>query len=274
MTSKRPTILVSGATGNVGRQVVSELLAAGASVRALARQPAGARLPPEVPWFRADLADPLSLAPALEGADALFLLWPFLDVSQAPPVLEAIARRTRRVVYLSAAGMFHGEMERLIQEAGLEWTFLRPTGFAANTLGWAEQIKREGTVRWPYGNARRSLIHERDIATVAARALLEPGHTGKSYLLTGPEALSHVEQAQLIGQAAGREVRYLEISREETRAQLIAAWGNALFVDAALEGWAAMVSRPEPVTGTVQELTGLPARSFAEWAHDHREEFR
>jgi uncharacterized protein YbjT (DUF2867 family) len=274
MTSPRPTILVTGATGNVGRHVVSHLLAAGATVRALTRQPATPQLPADVERFVGDLRDPTSLEAALDRVDALFLLWPFIDVAQAPAVLEAVARRTHRVVYLSAAGMFHAEMERLIQEAGLEWTFLRPTGFAANTLGWAEQIKRDGVVRWPYGGARRSLIHERDIAAVAARALLEPGHAGKSYLLTGPEVVSQLEQVQLIGRATGRELRYLEISRQEARGQLIAAWGNPAFVDAALDGWAQMVSRPEPVTDVVEQVTGAPARSFAEWARDHAEDFR
>jgi uncharacterized protein YbjT (DUF2867 family) len=274
MTSTRPTILVTGATGNVGRHVSSALLAAGAAVRVLTRQRAAPALPESAERFFGDLRDPRSLEPALQGVDGLFLLWPFIDVAQAPGVLEVIARRTRRVVYLSAAGMFHAEMERLIQEAGLDWTFLRPTGFATNTLGWAEQIKRDGVVRWPYGGARRSLIHERDIAAVAARALLEPGHAGKSYLLSGPEALSQVEQLQFIGQATGRDLRYEEISREEARSQLIAAWGNPAFVDAALDGWARMVSQPETVTRTVQDVTGAPARSFAGWARDHVEDFR
>jgi uncharacterized protein YbjT (DUF2867 family) len=161
-------ILVTGASGTVGRQTVSQLLATGAEVRALTRHPDAARLPGDVDVVGGDLADPRSLAPALQGVDAVFLIWPFTTAEGAPAVLDAIERETRRLVYLSSAGgqrpepvgMFHADMERLLAESRLESTFLRPSGFAANTRLWAGQIREDGVVRWPYGAAARSLIHE------------------------------------------------------------------------------------------------------------------
>jgi uncharacterized protein YbjT (DUF2867 family) len=230
-----------------------------------------------------DLAAPATFAAGLGGIEGVFLMWPFFTLDAAPAVLEAVARHAKRIVYLSAASvagdianppaLFHTAMERTIETTGLAWTFLRPTGFATNTLMWAAQIRESGIVRWPYGRAARSLIHEHDIAAVAARSLVEGGHVGARYLLTGPETLTQLEQVRLIGAAIGRPVRYEELSPEVARAQLLTAWGNAGFVDAALAGWARMVVEPEGVTRTVTEVTGTPARSFREWARDHAADF-
>ncbi len=164
-------------------------------------------------------------------------------------------------------------MERLIEKSGLAWTFLRPGGFMSNTLMWADQV-REGVVRWPYGAMARSLIDEADIAAVAVRTLTEDGHTSKKYVLTGPEAITQIEQVRIIGEAIGHPVRWEEISRTDARTQLLAAWGNASFVDGALDAWAAAVAAPEPVTAEVARLTGAPARTFSEWARDHVDAFR
>ncbi|HEY1818444.1 MAG TPA: NAD(P)H-binding protein, partial [Trebonia sp.] len=165
-------ILVTGATGMVGRQVVTQLSERGVPVRAVTRAPASAGLPAGVEVVRGDLTDPASLEPHLAGVDSAFLVWPFTSPEQAaglgPRVVEVLARHVSRVVYLSAqaaAGRpdsFWRVVERLIEESGAQWTFLRPTGFAANTLMWADQIRDQGVVRWPYGAAARSLIHERD----------------------------------------------------------------------------------------------------------------
>jgi uncharacterized protein YbjT (DUF2867 family) len=278
------TVLVTGATGHVGRHVVDGLLRAGVNVRALVRNPTAARLPEGVEVARGDLSVPATVDACLPGVEAVFLVWPFFSVEAAPAVLAAIARHARRIVYLSAfgvrddlelqPGLFHADLERFIKKSGMDWTFLRPTGFATNTLGWASQIRTESVVRWPHGGAARSLIHERDIADVAAHVLLHSGHGGMSYVLTGPQTLTQVEQAHTIGDVIGRPVRYDELSPDEARQQLLAAWGSASFVDTALEGWASMVSEPELVTPTVERLTGVPARSFREWVTDHVDAFR
>jgi uncharacterized protein YbjT (DUF2867 family) len=281
-------ILVTGATGNVGRHAVSQLLGAGATVRALTRDPGSARLPDGVEVVRGDLADPGGLGATLEGVESVFLVWPTLSADHAAPAtLQAIAKHARRIVYLSARGVpddpgeqaesilgSHARVERLIEESGMEWTFLRPGGFATNTLGWAPQIRAEGVVRWMYGAAARSLIHERDIAAVAIHALTQDGHAGAKYVLTGPETLTQVEQVHAIGAAIGRPLRFEEVSPDTVRQLMIAQGMPASLVEAIISGHAAMVSNPEPVTRTVEELTGTPARTYQEWATDHADDFR
>ncbi len=276
-------ILVIGATGTVGRQVVAQLGERGNVVRAVARDPAGARLPAGVEVVQADLTEPGTLEPYLDGVAAVFLVWPFTSAEMAadlaPRATAVLARRVPRIVFLSASAAAAepdsswARVERLIEESGAQWTFLRPTGFASNTLIWADQI-RTGTVRWPYGTAVRSLIHERDLAAVAVRAFTEDGHIGKRYLLTGPEAISQAEQVAIIGEATGRAVRWEELTPEEARERLALAWGDRSFADHALASWAEMVSRPEPVTSAVTEITGVAARTFRQWAHDHSGDFR
>ncbi len=277
-------ILVTGATGTVGRQVVAQLRERGVPVRAVTRDPASAGLPGGVEVVRGDLADPASLEPHLAGADSVFLVWPFtapeLAADLGARVVEILARRVTRVVYLSAQaaagrpGSFWATMERLIEASGADWTFLRPTGLAANTLMWADQIRGQGAVRWPYGAATRSLVHERDLAAVAVRALTEDRHAGQRYLLTGPEALTQADQVRIIGEVTGRAVRWEELPPEEARRQLLAAWGDPGFVDSALATWAGLVTQPEPVTRTVEEITGIPARTFRQWAADRASDFR
>jgi uncharacterized protein YbjT (DUF2867 family) len=277
-------ILVTGATGTVGRQVVTQLSERGTPVRAATRDLSSAGLPAGVEVVRGDLADPASLESHLAGVDSVFLVWPFtspeLAAGPGARIVEMLARRVARVVYLSAqaaAGRpdsFWAVMERLIEDSGVAWTFLRPTGFAANTLMWADQIRDQGVVRWPYGAAIRSLIHEHDLAAVAVRALTEDCHAGRRYLLTGPEAIAQADQVRIIGEVTGRAVRWEELPPEEAQRQLLAAWGDSGFVDSALATWARLVTQPEPVTRTVEEITGIPARTFRQWAADHASDFR
>jgi uncharacterized protein YbjT (DUF2867 family) len=178
-------ILVTGATGNVGRHLVDRLLAAGVAVRALTRDPQAGGLPTGAEAVAGDLAHPESLEPALEGVESVFLVWPFLTTEHAPGVLEVIGRHVRRVIYLSSLGVnddadrqdgpinqFHADMERLIEKSGLEWTFLRAGTFAANSFGWAEQIRAGDVVRYPFAGAK-AIIDESDIAAVAARVMTE-----------------------------------------------------------------------------------------------------
>ncbi len=282
--TEHPKILVTGATGTVGRQVVSQLLDTGSEVRALVRDPGSAGLPGGVELLRGDLSDPASLTVALDGVGAVFLVWPFTSPEAAsdiaPAVVEMIAEQGRRVVYLSAdaAGSkpesFWAKLERLVEHCAAQWTILRPTGFAKNTLMWAEQIRTDGVVRWPYAKAVRSLIHEADIAAVAVRALTDHSHSGKTYVLTGPQALTQTEQVHAIGEAIDRPLRFEEIPREQGRPGLVAAFGDEAFADSALDAWAAFVTEPERVTSTVQETTGNRARTLRDWAADHADDFR
>ncbi|HTF10368.1 MAG TPA: NAD(P)H-binding protein [Asanoa sp.] len=277
------TILVTGGTGNIGRHLVEHLRAAGADHRVLARRPAAAALlPPGTDVALGDLTEPSSLAAALAGIDRVFLLWPLLRSDGIDGVAKALADAgVRSVVYVSAlhvtdddrraAGVW-GEVEQAIIDAGLDHTFLRASGFATNALSWAPAIRRGETVRLPSPLARRSLVHEADIAAVAA-AVLTGDHYGRSYVLTGPAAISQADQIAAIGAAIGRAVPFAEQPREEARAEML-AWGQPAFIDQALDYWASLVDRPEPVTRTVEEILGRPARDFRGWAGDHLDDFR
>jgi uncharacterized protein YbjT (DUF2867 family) len=281
-------ILVIGATGNVGRQVLSQLPAAGAQVRALTRNPYATRLPPQVEVMRGDLTLPESLDGCLDGIDAVFLVWTASPAAVAP-ALERIAKHARRIVFLSSplktAHPFfqqpnpirglHTEIERLIESSGRQWTFLRPGMFAANALSWwAPQIRAGGdVVRWPHVAAPTAPIHERDIAAVAVRALCEDGHAGAEYVLTGPQSLNQSEQISTIGGVIGRSLRLEEISPEEARRELLAIM-PAFVVNMLLDAWAAAIGQPALMTSTVAEITGAPARTFRDWATDHAAEFR
>lgn len=278
---------MTGATGNVGRHLVPLLVGTGAEVRAATRDPDSADLPVGASAVRADLLDPSTLDAVFAGADSVFLLWPATTPDDAEPVVSAIARHARRVVYLSAlgvpdtdadaeepGGLFHARIEWLIKRSGLDWTFLRAGGFATNTLGWAQEIRDTGTVSWIHAAAGRSLIHEADIAAVAARALTEDGHSGARYELTGPSVVTQVEQARLIGAAIGRAVGWVELSEQEARERLRDQGWAPEFIEGGLAHWASIVTDPEPVTGTVAEVTGTPARPFAQWAREHADAFR
>ncbi|MGW0802599.1 NAD(P)H-binding protein [Nonomuraea sp. NPDC002799] len=267
-------ILVIGATGTVGRQVVAHLLEAGAEVRAPARDPGTAGLPDGVEVVRGDLADPHTLHAPLDGVEAVFLLWPFATAEGMPAVLRVVAAHARRVVYLSSAAVRDHErqVEQMIERSGLEWTFLRPHAFAANALRWAEQIRAEAVVRGPYGAAAMPPLHERDLAAVAVHAL-GGGHGGAIHELTGPETLTQAEQAGIIGEVIGRPVRWEETSPQTARQQMLTRGWPPAAVDGILQAQAEMVSEPKATTATVGEVTGAPARTFRTWVRDHAGEF-
>ncbi|WP_027344096.1 SDR family oxidoreductase [Hamadaea tsunoensis] len=278
-------ILVTGATGNVGRRVVERLAAAGHGVRAVTRHPSRAKLPAGVEVVAADLADPASLRPHLADVDGVFLVWPFVDPATtaelAPRVAEVLAEAgSPHVAYVSAASAeadpqsFWALVERAVDDAGLPWTMLRPTGIATNALGWAAQIRAEGVVRWPYGAAARSMVHEDDIAAVAVEALTSDGHDKRTYVLSGPETVTQADQVRLIGESIGRDLRWEEITADELRPMLAAAMGSPAFADLALRSWATLIETPEPVTDDVAVVLGRPARTFAQWAADHVSDFR
>ena len=283
-------ILVIGATGNVGRQVVSQLPATGAQVRALARNPHTAGLPPHVDLVRGDLTLAETLDECLDGIDAVFLVWT-APAAAVAPALERIVWHTRRIVFLSSPyktahpffqrpqpnpiTALHTEIERLIETSGCQWTFLRPGMFAANALWWwAPQIRAGGdVVRWPYLGAPTAPIDERDIAAVAVRALCEDGHAGAEYVLTGPQSLSQFEQIAIIGGVIGRALRIEEMSPEDARDELLTVF-PAFVVKMLLDAWAGAIGQPALVTSTIAEITGAPARTFRDWAADHAAEFR
>src|SRR5579864_8325795 len=280
-------ILVIGATGRTGRQVLSQLPRTGVRVRALVRNPQTDGLPPHVDVVGGDLTLPETLDGCLDGVDAVFLVWTAPPATVAP-ALERIAKHARRIVFLSAplktphpffqqpnpVRALAEQIERLIESSGLQWTFLRPGMFAANALlWWAPQIRAGDVVRWPHLAAPTAPIDERDIAAVAVRALCEDGHAGAEYVLTGPQSLRQFEQISTIGGVIGRSLHIEEISPDEARRELLTLM-PAFVVNMLLDAWAAAIGQPAFVTSTVAELTGTPARTFHDWVTDHAAKFR
>ena len=273
-------VLVTGATGNVGRHVTSQLLPSDCRVRAMTRDPGAVSLPPEIEVVRGDLTDGGALDAALDGIDAVFLVWT-APADAASDAIGRIARHAERVVFLTSPHKtahpffqqpnpirgLHAGLERLIENSGVRWTFLRPGMISANALlWWAPQIRTGDVVRWPYGAAPTAPIHERDIAAVAVRALLEPGHDAAEYVMTGPESLTQIEQVDTIGNVIGRTLRYDEISPEEARHEMDAA---PVIASMLLDAWSAALGQPAFVTSTVAEVTGTRARTFRDWVIDH-----
>jgi len=202
--------------------------------------------------------------------------------------VRALTAKVRRVVYLSAAGVpadpdpraapdggilaSHAHLEGLIAAAGIGHTFLRASGFATNTLGWAGQLRRSDVLRWIHPDARRALVHEADLAAVGVRALTEDGHAGRAYHLTGPEQLTQAEQLAAIGDAVGRELRFEAVDPADVGPELFPGL-RAGVVDGIVAAHAAMATNPEPVTDVVGRLLGRPARPYARWARDHARDF-
>src|SRR5262245_16094082 len=166
-------------------------------------------------------------------------------------------------------------LERLIEASGLKWTFLRAGMFAGNARHfWGPQIRSGDVVRWPYLNAPTAPTDERDLAAVAVRLLCEDGHAGAEYVVTGPQSLTQAEQIDTIGRAIGRSLRVEEISPDDARSGLLPVLGSPVFINMLLNAWAAAIGQPAFVTSTYTDLTGLPPRTFLEWATDHAAEFR
>lgn len=270
--------LVTGATGTVGRPVVDGLLAAGVPVRALSRDPATAGLPAGVEVARTD-------AMPLGGVTAMFVNPAVAWNGVAALLKRAADHGVERIVLLSSAatldddpanaiGAHHRELERQVEESGLAYTFLRPGAFSANTRQWAGQIRAGDVVRGPYGRAQVAPVHERDIAAVAVRALLDDGLTGARPVLTGPESLSQADQVRLIGEAVGRPLRFEEIPAETARERMVGGGVPEPIADTLLRMFARFVDRPAEVSPDVERITGRPAAPFARWAADHVADFR
>ncbi|MEW2353351.1 NmrA family NAD(P)-binding protein [Spirillospora sp. NPDC029432] len=272
-------ILVTGATGTVGRPLVERLAAAGHKVRALSRTPATARMPAGV-----EVAPTADLP--LDGITSIFVNPAAFWTGLGDLLPRAAGHGVRRVVLLSSLaaadeddpdntiGLHHLEVEREIEASGLEWTFVRPGAFASNTLSWAAQIRATGTVSGAYARAQFAPIHEADIAAVAFEALTTDTLIGARPLLTGPESLSQSDQARLIGEAIGRPVRYEEISPEAAVEAMTAEHIPPAVAESLIRIQADSVDRPADISPEVERITGSPARTYAQWATDHTTDFQ
>jgi uncharacterized protein YbjT (DUF2867 family) len=266
------TILVTGATGSVGRLVVDQLLKAGATrVRALTNKPEKAALPPEVQVVRGYLGRVDTLPAALEGVEKMYLA-PLEETVREVVDLAAKAG-VRHIVDLSGPKeTWWGPVAVAVEESGIPWTHLEAGEFMENSLVWAEQIRTTGVVRDGYPQSANAPIAMDDIAAMAATALLEDGHEGKAYPLTGPETISRAEKVRCIGRALGREVPYVELAHEDAVEQLRREMGD--FAQWYVDGMAELVEHPQPAVPTVAEVTGRPATTYAEWAVKNVDAFR
>jgi uncharacterized protein YbjT (DUF2867 family) len=271
------TVVVTGATGNVGAPLVTELAKAGIEVRAVTRQSAAA-LPSEVTRFRSALE-------ALPGADAVFLNSRALGGELEATVAAARDAGVTRLVALSAINAdddfsrqpsrFRGdrnrEVERLAVDSGLEWISLRPSVFASNFAGmWAPQIRTGDVVGGPYASACTAPIADGDVAAVAARALLTDELLTRRVPLTGPQSLSNTELLDVIGAVLDRELSYLEAPPDVVRQRFLAIGFPAEFADAYVALLAETVDRPAVVTPDVEKILDRPATTFGQWVAEHR----
>jgi len=261
-------IAVTGATGNVGRELVRILTEAGEEVRAVSRRPT--RLP-GVRHRAADLADPPSLREAFHGAERLFLLVAGDDPAGVLKMAEEGG--VRHVVLLSSQGAgtrpelyeHPAAFERSVRASGLTWTILRPGGFHSNAYAWAGSIRADRTVAAPFADVALPSVDPADVAGVAASVLAEPGHEGRTYELTGPAAITPRERVAALGEALGVELRFVEQTREEARAQML-----RFMPEPVVDGTLGILGEPTPgeqrVGPAVGEILGRPPRTFADWA--------
>ncbi|MET9368876.1 NAD(P)H-binding protein [Streptomyces griseoflavus] len=270
-------ILVTGATGTVGRQVVAELLARGHAVRALTRDPATADLPDRIEVVRGDLTEPDSLVPALEGVTGLHLITfagaLFTPLETGPRILEAArAAGVRRITVLNGGGPTPLE-DAVRAEDGVDWTVLMPVEFMANALEWADGIVTADEVREPFVSRLSAMVHEGDIGAVAAVALTEEGHGRQEYVITGPEALTVRDKVDAIAGARGRPVSLVELSEEEAVARWRAAGQPEEVIGFLFDVYGNTPEAGRTVLDTVEKVTGRPARTFTQWAAEHAAAF-
>lgn len=261
------TILVTGATGTVGRHIVEQLVERGEHVRALTRNPR-ATFPDGVEVAVGDLSVPRTLAPALEGVTGLHLIT--LGAFHAGPELVelATAAGVRRVSVLS--GWDESSVEKALRASSLGWTQIQCVEFMANALDWAPSIREEGVVR-VFGDAPGAVVHEADIAAVAVTALVDGGHEGRCYELTGPQSLTPFERVRQISAAIGREIRYEALTEAQFRLAM-QGW-DADYIEFAVQLRADPPEVGSIVQPTVAQVTGRPARTFTQWAAENAAAF-
>ncbi|MFD7631691.1 NAD(P)H-binding protein [Streptomyces sp. NPDC059851] len=268
-------IVVTGATGNVGRTLVRLLTEQGHEVTAVSRRITQADVPPGVHAIAADLAQPAAALPAT--ADAVFLLvGGDLMMTGDPTALVAPFANYGKIVLLSSQGvatrpdsLSHGQAfaayEQAVMDSGTDWTILRPGGFASNAYAWAPSVKASRTISAPFGDVALPAIDPDDIAAVAAAVLTRPGHAKASYELTGPAPTTPLQRAAAIADAIGEQVTFIGQTREEARAQML-TFMPAPVADTTLDIIGTPTPREQTVSPDVEKILGRPATTFADWA--------
>jgi uncharacterized protein YbjT (DUF2867 family) len=267
------TTLVTGATGNTGRHVVAELVRRGEGVRALTRNPAAAAgtFPAEVEIVAGTHTSPEGLDAALEGVGRLHITVT-AGLAEAGPALvrRAVDAGVGRITVVW--GGWVGPVEQAVAESGVEWTRLEPQEFMSNTLTWIESIRADGVVREPY-DFPSALVHEADIGAVAAIALLDDGHAGRAYNLTGPESLTARQRIAILSRSIRRDITFAPITHEQAVERLTATGVSRADAEFVIGWYADPGADATTVVDTVERVTGRPARTFAQWVAEHAERF-
>jgi uncharacterized protein YbjT (DUF2867 family) len=284
-------IVVTGATGHVGRELVGLLAAQREAVRAVTRRPGAVQFPAGVQVAFGDFEDPASIDVAFAGADRAFLM-SGQPVGSAPfpthdIVLVEAARRAgvEHVVKLSVLdgggarddpiAIWSRQAERAVLDSGIDWTLLRPGRFMSNALAWTPMIERGDTVTIPFALRPAASVDPADIAAVAAAALTDPErrHINVTYELSGPEVLTPADELRILGETLGRSFQLVEPPPDQTRTGMIKAGLPEAVVDAIMDRAVNDDSGAE-ILPTVQHVVGRPAMPFAEWAAAHADVFR
>jgi uncharacterized protein YbjT (DUF2867 family) len=277
-------ILITGATGHIGKELIPQL--AGQSIRVLVRDERKvAHLDSCIERVSGDLNDFVSLVSAMRGVEKIFLVT--FETQQDINVIEAARQMgVQHIIKLSTleatehkikVGKWHYEREELIRDSGLDWTFLRPGMFMSNLIEWwAESIKGQGSVFFPGGKTGKvAPIDPRDVASVAALALTQPGHSGKAYELTGSELFTTGEIVQIISQAVGKPIQYMDIPPIAAKLFMLKTGMDKTLVNALMEMLASLRKNEGAImTDTFQQLTGHSPRKFEDWCREHVNAFR
>lgn len=265
------TILITGATGRIGRHLVTQLLDDGHHVRALTRNPATAKLPEAAEIVRGDLTDLNSLRDAFAGVEALHLItFGGDDGADLPNGAEIVSLAhesgIRRVSVL--AGWARTIIEEALKTSSLDWCRIEPVEVMYNTRDWEEEIRTHSTVS-TLATYPSAMVHEADIAAVAACALTQDGHTGQNYRVTGPEALTPAERTGVLSEVIGRPIRHIQLTEEQERERLATHGFGDDYVEFGIH---LAINPPEAagqVLDTVPRITGRPGRTFTQWAHEN-----
>lgn len=278
-------ILVTGATGNIGKQLVPQLLAKGETLRVVTRDAAKvAHLADKADILVGDLKDAATVKRAVAGADRVFLIGLIADTTQSADralIAESAKQGVKRIVKISAGsdgtrgiGKVHRDWEELIKQSGVKWTFLRPGMFMSNTLGWAGTIKSQGTVFSPFGDGKMAMIAPRDIAAVAVAALTDAHHEGQIYDLFGAELLTVAQQVEILSRVVGKPIKLVDITPEAAGERLRSMGGSDTLVQGLVALWTQVRAGQVAISNDeIERITGRKAQNFEAFAVDHKAAF-
>ncbi|MBR0866077.1 uncharacterized protein YbjT (DUF2867 family) [Bradyrhizobium diazoefficiens] len=282
-------ILVTGGTGLIGSELLRLLSQAGVPARALVRNPDKAKELPGITWVVGDLARPETLDAAFEGIEKLFLLTHYYEDMVELQHNAIVAARTagvKHIVKISAfaatdhskapIGQWHYQIEEEIKKSGMAWTMIQPHHFMTNLVAQAEYVVKEGAIYSPSGDGKIPYVDPRDVAAVAFVPLTQPGHLGKTYVVTGSEAISYRQASEIIGAAIGKKLRFVDETPEQARARRVREGVPPAVIESilAIGAYQRAGGKTVTITNTIAELTGRPPRTLAEYVQENASVFR